>query len=295
MASLAEIQRTMATAIMTPLTSTERMRQQTIDGHSMNALANALIKPNDRLSSFERLEIYNRQYWFRVLDCLYEDFPGTHALLGESKFHRLIQAYLEQHPSTSFTLRNLGSQFPQFIEANPQYTHPHTPKALDMARLEWAQTVAFDEAAKPAIDFTQLSNLTPDKIYLHLQPYITLLELNHHVDTLLLRIQQTNDRLRSEASNAVEFQNRPPRRSIAWRIKPEPVQLVVHRLDNIVYFKRPLPEQFALLKAIQAGANLEDACHAAIDQASSPDAAAENLQTWFTTWSSFRWFWLDTQ
>ncbi len=25
------------------------------------------IKPNDRLTSFERLEIYNRHYWFRVL------------------------------------------------------------------------------------------------------------------------------------------------------------------------------------------------------------------------------------
>ena len=27
------------------------------------------------------LEIYNRQYWFRVLDCLYDDYPGLRAIL----------------------------------------------------------------------------------------------------------------------------------------------------------------------------------------------------------------------
>jgi hypothetical protein len=42
----------------------------------MHDVAAEFIKPNDRLSSFERLEIYNRQYWFRVLDCLYDDYPG---------------------------------------------------------------------------------------------------------------------------------------------------------------------------------------------------------------------------
>ena len=50
----------------------------------MRAAAAEFIKPNDRLSSFERLEIYNRQYWFRLLDCLYEDYPGLLSVLGKS-------------------------------------------------------------------------------------------------------------------------------------------------------------------------------------------------------------------
>ena len=52
----------------------------------MNKVADSFIKPNDRLTSFERLEIYNRVYWFRVLDCLYDDYPGLRAVLGERKF-----------------------------------------------------------------------------------------------------------------------------------------------------------------------------------------------------------------
>ena len=58
------------------------MQKRWIDGRPMEEAAADFIKPNDRLSSFERLEIYNRQYWFRVLDCLWDDYPGLRAVLG---------------------------------------------------------------------------------------------------------------------------------------------------------------------------------------------------------------------
>jgi len=69
----------MAGALFRPLTPKWGMQKRWTDGSRMEELAAAFIKPNDRLSSFERLEIYNRQYWFRVLDCLYEarDCRGT--------------------------------------------------------------------------------------------------------------------------------------------------------------------------------------------------------------------------
>ncbi len=50
------------------------MRAVAPDGRSMRAVASQIIKPNDRLTSFERLEIYNRQYWFRVLVCVRRRF-----------------------------------------------------------------------------------------------------------------------------------------------------------------------------------------------------------------------------
>ncbi len=42
----------------------------------------SFIAPNSRLTSFERLEIYNRQYWFRVLGALAEDFPALRSVIG---------------------------------------------------------------------------------------------------------------------------------------------------------------------------------------------------------------------
>ena len=71
-------------AIRQPLTGDENMRQRSRDGKSLRAVAEEIIKPNDRLTSFERLEIYNRQYWFRILSALSEDFPGLRAIIGET-------------------------------------------------------------------------------------------------------------------------------------------------------------------------------------------------------------------
>ena len=59
--TLLELQRRMAEAVMLPLTRTDTMQRKTRGGRSMKAEAAAFIKPNDRLTSFERLEIYNRQ------------------------------------------------------------------------------------------------------------------------------------------------------------------------------------------------------------------------------------------
>src|SRR4029077_12468159 len=99
--SLMELQRTMARALMQPLTPTERMQRKAPGGGKMSAYASRFIKPNDRLTSFERLEIYNRQYWFRVLSGMIEDFPGLRAVLGERRFEEMSKAYLCDKPSQS--------------------------------------------------------------------------------------------------------------------------------------------------------------------------------------------------
>ena len=71
--TLVSLQRAIARAVMQPLTSSERMRRSAPDGSSMSAYTARFIKPNDRLTSLERLEIYNRQYWFRLLSSMVED------------------------------------------------------------------------------------------------------------------------------------------------------------------------------------------------------------------------------
>ena len=112
---LAQLQRQMAAAIMQPLTPGDQMRSQAPDGSSMAAIAESFVAPNSRLTAFERLEIYNRQYWFRVLGALAEDFPALRTVIGNRCFEALSVAYLTAHPSRSFTLRNLGSKMPEWL------------------------------------------------------------------------------------------------------------------------------------------------------------------------------------
>ncbi len=148
---LMQLQRTMARAVMQPLTSSERMQRRAPDGGPMKRYASRFIKPNDRLTSFERLEIYNRQYWFRVLSALIEDFPGLRAVLGERRFDAMAKAYLIANPSRSFTLRNLGSRMESWLRKNPKWAGPNQALALDIARLEWADIEAFDGKAEAGV------------------------------------------------------------------------------------------------------------------------------------------------
>jgi hypothetical protein len=120
--TLLELQRRMAEDVCRPPTADFGMRDTTNDGASVGAIAATYISPNDRLSSFERLEIYNRQYWFRLISAVSEDFPALNALLGPKRFDPLILAYLNENQSTSWTLRDLGAKLPNFLEAHPEFT-----------------------------------------------------------------------------------------------------------------------------------------------------------------------------
>jgi len=275
----------MANAIMRPLAPRNRMQK------SSTVVANAIIKPNDCLTSFERLEIYNRQYWFRVLDCFYDDYPGLRAVLGDQKFDRLARAYLARCPSESFSLRNLGRRVEGFLRAEPKWTAPHNQLALDMVRIEWANIVAFDEGAKPTIHVDDLLGRDPAKVRLALQSYITLLEVRYPVDDLLIAAKKGDDRLRGEASNAVALQHKRARRISFRGLKPQPLYIAVHRMENSVYYKSLTREQFAILQALQQGASIEKAC-AFLSKRRAPAGKnwASELQRWFKEWTSFGWF-----
>ncbi|MDE3084518.1 MAG: putative DNA-binding domain-containing protein, partial [Verrucomicrobiota bacterium] len=143
-ADLRALQRLMTATLVRPLSPSNRLQARWLDGRPMAKVAAEFIKPNDRLTSFERLEIYARCYWFRVLDCFYDDCPALRTVLGEKKFGRLAETYLAKYPSRSFNLRNLCSRLEKFIREEPRFTAPHTELALDVARFEWAQIEAFD-------------------------------------------------------------------------------------------------------------------------------------------------------
>src|SRR5450755_288760 len=189
-AELKALQSLMATAVFRPLTAQDGMQPRWIDGRKTSALASTFIKPNDRLTSFDRLEIYNRVYWFRVLDCLYDDYPGLRAIVGEKRFLDLATAYIAKYPSASFTLRNLGSRLEKFLREEPQWVTPNEELALDMARFEWAQIIAFDDAALPQLTTDDALDTPPTKLRVRLQPYLSLLELSFAVDKFLLAVKK---------------------------------------------------------------------------------------------------------
>lgn len=279
---LAELQRAITGALMKPLRADETMSPANL------AVAEKFIKPNDRLTSFERLQIYNQQYWWRLLGAFGEDFGGLRAVLGEKKFEKLATAYLEERGSTSWTLRNLGSKLVEFLKANPKLTHPRTALALDVARVEWARVLAFDEPARKVIAPEKLARTPADRLKLGLQPYIVLLELSHPVDELMRKLRHVEF---SAVSNAVGSSGKKRARTITVRRSRQPVFLAVHRLDHSVYFKRHEPEAHALLAALHGGATLGSACETAFAGTKIPaEKCAAKIREWFSRWAEFGWF-----
>jgi Putative DNA-binding domain len=168
----------------------------------MSAYAARYIKPNDRLTAFERLEIYNRQYWFRVLGSMAEDFPGVRAILGQRRFEDMCRAYLAERPSRSFTLRNLGARLGTWLRRNPKWIRGKQTLALDMVRLEWAEIQAFDGGAEPALRPEDLSGISVPGLRLRVQPYVQLLEFHYPVDDLGIEVRE-DDEGADFASNAL--------------------------------------------------------------------------------------------
>jgi hypothetical protein len=276
---LLELQRRMAADVMRPLTSSDHIAPKT---------SAAYVKPNDRLSSLERLEIYNRQYWFRVIDSMYEDFAGLRAVLGQRSFDKLVRAYVSECPSQTFTLRNLGSQLEDWLRRNPGYAGQKVAVALDMARLEWAHIEAYDGESWQALGPEDLIELGPD-LRIALQPYIRLLQLQYPVDDLRIGINAVSED-HDTASNAVlKSKERGVVRQFT-RLKPERIFLAVHRLDFSVYYRRLSLEEFRLLEALREGLSIGAAVEASLED--SPLALDElrgKLEIWFRTWAELGW------
>ena len=262
---LQALQKRMATAVMLPLTRNETMQRRTSTGTSMAKEADAFIKPNDQLTSFERLEIYNRQYWFRLFSSFEEDFPGLKSIVGARRFEQLMRAYLEAHPSRSFTLRDLGSLLVAWLSENPHYTGPYAESAIAMAALEWAHIEAFDNEQRTPLTADEIASIN-ESSRVTLQPYLRLVEAPYAVDDALLAVQDATHAAGTTASNAVGIHL--VRRTRSRKPRREQIYLAVHRNDDTVYYKRLAREDYLLLGALERGETLGDAIEAAfIDRA----------------------------
>jgi hypothetical protein len=287
---LAALQKAVAHVVMQPLTRNERMRALLPGGQSMRRYVARYIKPNDLLTSFERLEIYNQQYWFRVLGGMAEDFPGLRAILGQRRFDDMCRAYLTECPSQSFTLRNLGSRLEGWLLRNPNWIRGKKLLTLDMVRLEWADIEAFDAAAEPILRLEDLNAASAAMLSLRVQPYIQLLELHYPVDDLVLELRKDEDAV-GFASNAMAQHRKRGKVQIVAALRPKQIYLVIHRIDFSVYFRRIEAEEYAMLQALRAGKSIKSAIGVAFQGSSVNEFdRAGYVRNCFQIWATLGWF-----
>ena len=152
----------------------------------------ATVKSDARLDAVHRLEVYANAYFYRILDCLREDFPALARFLGETAFHDLITAYLRAHPSDSFSMRYVGRRLPGFLRSEPgaAWARERHPWAPDLALLEWSFLDAFDAPDAPVARREDLAQVPPEsfaELQFWLDPSVQRLE----IDARALRLKRT--------------------------------------------------------------------------------------------------------
>jgi hypothetical protein len=281
----------MAAAVMQPLTSDELMQERDTtgrwQGRPMEEVAGEFIRPNSRLTSFERLEIYNRQYWFRLQSAFGDDFPALRSVVGDRRFEKLTNAYLNAHPSRSFTLRNLGSKLHEWLSANPHYAGRRLALALDVVKVEWACIEAFDNAELPPLSMAEAAAIGADS-RLGLQPHVQLLALKHPTDDLVLEMHRKQKRESTEAGAKSDTANDLPLKPL--RLRQQATWLAIHRADLSLYYKRLTRPEYVTLCAMRDGLILPEALEAGFaDSKLSLNRRLSLVQNWFANWAELGW------
>jgi len=145
----------------------------------------SLIGGDDRLAPADRLDIYANMYFFRLLDCLREDFPRLATALGEGRFHNLATDYLLAHPSANPSLRYLGQRLPEFFAGHALARE--SACLADLARLEWTRADLFDAADARALGRDDVASLAAGHggdLPLRTVPAFRLLRLDHDAPAL---------------------------------------------------------------------------------------------------------------
>lgn len=262
MPPLAETQARFFNALLFPLRGSSRRSTdlpESPEPHHPEFLATAdsLIRPSPTLMPAECLELYHRQYWFRLLDSIAEDFPGLKRLLGDPVFWDLIENHLLAHPSESFTLRHLGRHMSAFVR-----TYIDDPilrqRAASVAAIEWAMMESFEARDVPAANPEHIAERE-----FTLQAHVRLLETSSNAAIWL-----------DDPETA--WHDHGPFHAATWR---GPEGGVRHRALE--------PGEFHLLSLLPGRAWR---LHAWLEQSTSsiPDAAC--LRRWFATWQTDHWF-----
>lgn len=138
---LGELQRRFSGALRTPLAA---------DGGRARYPAGACddVLATSQLTAAERLGIYQRQYWMRLLNVLQEQYPLTTRLLGAVAFNQYAMRFLKACPPTSHDLGRSVEGFDGFLAREEAV--PERDALLQAAGIDSAYRLVFSAPEVPA-------------------------------------------------------------------------------------------------------------------------------------------------
>jgi len=110
---LLELQTQFGEMLRTPLDRSGGSLRAPSEAYDARLVASMLPTPS--LSGAERLAVYHRQYWFRLLTVLQGLYPLTARLLGYWRFNEFAAAHLGANPPRGFDIEAAGEGFEETL------------------------------------------------------------------------------------------------------------------------------------------------------------------------------------
>lgn len=124
MAELREVQEWFSQVLRSPQGQEEKIRKHVVAGET-------------GLSALERVGIYGRAYYARLVQVMETEFPVLQASLGDELFAHFAMAYIAKYPPSDYTLNRLGEQFPEFLyHSRPKGDDQWSSFIVELAHLE---------------------------------------------------------------------------------------------------------------------------------------------------------------
>jgi len=253
----------------------------------------AVMAPSSRQTASERLDVYARSYWARLVGCLEEEFPVVREAVGAEAFTQFAVGYIERYPSASYTLGRLSDRFVAYLQETALAEtfaaergapvangpdHDWSRAVVEIAALERAIGEVFDAPGGETLGYLtpeELAAVPADRqadLPLTLLPTVRLLAFEYDVNEYFTSVRALGGD--SESSSAVPW---PARREIFIALSRRAFIVRRHVLT------RP---EFLLLSAIAQGVTLGAALERLFsDPSIDVEAAAGALGKWFAAWA----------
>jgi hypothetical protein len=209
-----------------------------------------LIESDDRLSAIERLEIYANAYFYRILDCMKEDFPATLATVGDDNFHNLITGYLIEYPPTEPSIFYSGRHVAEFLRSDPmRAVFERWPFIAELARLERTLLEVISAAEAEPLSVETMRSIAPEDwpaLVMHTHPAMAIVDCEWRVDELLREVE-------AASRENGESRGTPAHASAS---------VMVWRQGSRIHYRALEPPERAALELASAGAVFASMCEA---------------------------------
>jgi hypothetical protein len=268
---LKDLQQWFGGIIARPLAENGGIISRASSGVSIEEEAKKYIIPSPTLKPYERLQIYNQQYWWRLLNALQEAYPLLVRFFGYADFnHDLAIPFLQKHPPNSWSLNPLGDRLPHWIRSYYKGSDPLL--VYEAALLDRSfYSLFFKSLLTPLQPTEKFELLLKEKLYL--QPHVCL--FFHSYDLFAWR---------------AEFLKHCPDYWASCdypQLKHEATYTILMRTRNGATAWRTITKgEHHLLKEIAKGISIDKLCEWLERQPRRIRLEAEkSLQTWFEEWA----------